>query len=45
MKGLMKVFSVGSAILKQWRMIVLIKGCMWENGWVVLIKTTAEEMD
>ena len=29
-KGLMQVFSVGSAILKEWR-----KGFIWESTWVV----------
>ena len=30
MKELMKVFIDGLAILKEWRTIVLVKGCMWE---------------
>ena len=31
MKGLVKVFSVSLAMLKEWRMIGLLKGCMWES--------------
>ena len=27
----MKVFSVSLAILKEWRMIGLLKGCIWES--------------
>ena len=30
MKGLMKVLSVGLAILKEWGMIGLLKGYIWE---------------
>ena len=35
MKGLVKVFSIGFTILKEWRMIGLLKGCMWESVWLV----------
>ena len=28
-KGLMKVFSGGSAVWREWEMIGLLKGCMW----------------
>ena len=31
MKRLTKMFSDGLAILKEWRMIRLIKECMWES--------------
>ena len=31
MKGLVKVFSIAFAILKEWRLIGLLKGCMWES--------------
>ena len=27
--------SDGLTILKEWRMIRLLKGCMWESVWVV----------
>ena len=29
------MFSVVLTILKEWRMIELLKGCMWESVWVV----------
>ena len=29
------VFHIGLAILNKWRMIGLLKGCMWENALVV----------
>ena len=28
---------IGSAILKKWRMIGVLKWCMWENGGVVAL--------
>ena len=43
-KGLMKVFSVGLTILKEWRMMGFLKGCMWESEWVVS-SSTVEEID
>ena len=34
-KKLTKVFSDSLAILKERKMIGLLKGCMWESVWVV----------
>ena len=44
MKGLMKVFSDGSALLKCWEMIGLLKEYMWERVWVELSRLTTEEV-
>ena len=40
MKGLIKVFSGGSAMLREWRMIGLLRGCMSGS-----VQVVAEEVD
>ena len=44
-KGLMKVFSNGLAILREWGMIGLLKGCVWENVRKSFGRYIVEEVD
>ena len=40
MKGCAKVFYDSLAILKEWGMIGLVKGYMWESVWYLFSRST-----